>query len=237
MRVDTSPIQLSLGVSLRDDATFDNFYSVPANQQAVAALKTFAAGEGEPNLLIWGARGVGLTHLLQACCHQAYQSGRNVQYLPLRDLLGYSPEDVCDDLDSMDMVCLDSIDHICGNRAWEQTLFHLYNRLRDRGHQLLVASHTSPPSLPLLLPDLKSRLLGGMVYHLHNLNDEEKSRALQLRAAVRGMELSDEVSRFIMSRAPREMNELFNVLNRLDDASLQMQRKLTIPFVKQVLRY
>ena len=61
--------------------------------------------------------------------------------------------------------------------------------------------------------------------------------ALQLRAKGRGMEMSDEVAKFILSRAPRDTNDLFHLLDHLDDASLQQQRKLTIPFVKDVLSF
>jgi len=232
-----TPVQLSLGVSLRDDATFANFYIAEGNELALHALREFSAGDGEGNLVLWGSRGAGLTHLLQACCHRAFERQINVQYLPLRDLIGYAPEDVCEGLDKVSLVCLDGIDQICGNRQWELALFHLFNRLRDAGNRLLIASHTSPPSLPLLLPDLKSRPLGGVVYHLRALADPEKAVALQLRAKGRGMEMSDEVAKFILSRAPRDTNDLFHLLDHLDDASLQQQRKLTIPFVKEVLAY
>ena len=231
------PVQLSLGVSLKDEATFANFHVAPGNEQVVQALREFSENRGEQNLLLWGSRGVGLTHLLQACCHAAFERQIGVQYLPLRDLIGYAPEDVCEGLDKISLVCLDGIDRICGNRSWEQALFHLYNRLRDAGHRLLIASHTSPPSLPLLLPDIKSRFLGGVVYHLKALSDEEKATALRWRARGRGMEMPDEVAKFILSRAPRDTNDLFNLLDRLDDASLQQQRKLTIPFVKEVLSF
>ena len=234
---DSLPVQLSLGVSLKDDATFANFFIGEGNPVAVHALKQFSAGQGEQNLLVWGSPGAGLTHLLQACCHRAYQHGQEIQYLPLDKLTQFSPESVCEGLDQMGLVCLDGIDQICGNHLWEQTLFHLINRLRDRGHRLLLASHTSPPNLPLALPDLKSRVLGSVIYHIHSLDDEGKAAALQMRAKARGMEMPDEVARFILSRAPRDTIKLFEVLNRLDEASLQQQRKLTIPFIKGVLRY
>lgn len=234
---DHVPVQLSLGVSLKDDATFANFYVGGGNEQVLHALREFSVNRGDQNLLVWGSRGAGVTHLLQACCHTAFEHRINVQYLPLRDLVGYAPDDVCEGLDKVSLVCLDGIDEICGHRQWEQALFHLFNRLRDAGNRLLVACHTSPPSLPLLLPDLKSRLLGSVIYHLRPLNDQQKAVALQLRAKARGMELSDEVVKFILSRAPRDTNDLFNLLNRLDDASLQQQRKLTIPFVKEVLSF
>lgn len=230
------PMQLSLGVSLRDDATFSNFYAAGNhNRQVLAAMETVSGNAGEASLVIWGSRGAGLTHLLQACSHAASERGTSVQYLPLRDLVGYAPRDICEGLETLQLVCLDGIDEICGNRQWEQALFHLFNNLKDAGHHLIMASHTSPPSIPMLLPDLKSRVLGSVVYHLHALNDDDKKIALQRRAKARGLELSDEVAHFILARTPRDTNELFLLLNMLDEESLQQQRKLTIPFVKEVM--
>lgn len=230
------PMQLSLGVSLRDDATFSNFYAADNhNRQILAAMDAMSANAGEASLVVWGSRGAGLTHLLQACSHAASERGISVQYLPLGDLVGYAPRDICDGLETLQLVCLDGIDEICGNRQWEQALFHLFNNLRDAGHRLVMASHTSPPAIPMLLPDLKSRVLGSVVYHLRALNDDDKKIALQRRAKARGLELTDEVAHFILARASRDTNELFLLLNLLDEESLQQQRKLTIPFVKEVM--
>lgn len=231
-----SPVQLSLGVSLRDDATFDNYFAAgEINAVGLHALQDFAVGTQQELLLIWGARGVGLTHLLQAVCHKAAEQQRLVQYLPMADVRGYDASELCDGLEEMDIVCLDGIEHICGNRHWEHAVFHLFNRLRDHGKSLLISSHTSPPSLPILLADLKSRLLGCVVYHIESLADNGKVEALRMRAAVRGFELSEDVANFIIKRASRDTVALFHMLNQLDDASLQEKRKLTIPFVKEIL--
>lgn len=233
-----TPVQLSLGVSLRDDATFTNFYAADDNnRQVVAAVEAASCHTQETSIVVWGSHGAGLTHLLQACSHTASERGIAVQYLPLRDLAGYAPRDICEGLEALPLVCLDGIDEVCGNRAWEQALFHLYNNMRDAGHRLIMASHTSPPSLAITLPDLKSRILGSVIYHLHSLDDAGKQVALQRRVKARGLQLSDEVARFILARAPRDTGELFLLLNRLDDESLQQQRKLTIPFVKEVLGF
>lgn len=230
-------VQLSLGVSLRDDATFHNFYKGQGNALVVHALKQFSQGEGEQNIVLWGRSGAGLTHLLQASCHAAHQQQLDIQYLPMKEMTSFEPKPVCEGLDRFPLVCIDDIEQICGNRRWEQTVFHLFNRLRDAGHRLLIASHTSPSALPLLLPDLKSRLLGSVIYHLHPLDDAAKASALQMRAKARGMDMPEEVSRFILSRAPRDSSQIFALLNVLDNASLQHQRKLTIPFVKEVLGF
>lgn len=236
--INQTPLQLSLGVSLRDDATFENFYCANAhNAYIVSYMNTLASGRDSGQCIFWGALGVGLTHLLQAMCHHSANTTSNTfQYLPVLDLLKFSADEVCDGLEGTDMVCVDGLDHICGNKAWEQAIFHLFNNLRDAGHTLIFSSHISPIALPIVLPDLKSRLLASMHFRLKGLDDTGKQKALMQRAAARGMELSEEVATFIMRRAPRDMNQLFVTLNRLDEASLQQQRKLTIPFVKNVLR-
>lgn len=232
-----SPQQLSLGVSLKDDATFDNFYSPEgsANAQTLSWLRAQSEGCGESFIYLWGAPGVGLTHLLQAAVHNAQDAGRSVQYLPLRDLVGFAPAALFEGLDNLDYLCLDGLDAVAGQPEWEEALFHLYNRLREQGGCLLVAAAQGPRGLPVALPDLRSRLMWGVTCQVQGLSDEDKQRALRQRARARGLELSDEVAHYILQRVPRDMNELFCYLQRLDHASLAEQRKLTIPFVKKVL--
>lgn len=231
------PQQLSLGVSLKDDATFDNFFA-PAqtpNAEVVASLKAQAEGLGEQFIYVWGSAGAGLTHLLQASCHYADAASRSVQYLPLKDVQGFAPEALLEGLEQLDFVCLDGVDFIAGQPHWEQALFNLYNALRDSGKWLLVAAHANPRSIDVRLADLKSRFQWGVTYAVESLNDEQKIQALMCRAQVRGLELSPEVASYIVQRVPRDMNQLFCSLHKLDHASLAEQRKLTIPFVKKIL--
>lgn len=231
------PQQLSLSVNLNDDATFENFYA-PAqthNAMVVQGLREQVEGRGEAFIYLWGAPGCGLTHLLQAACHQAQEMGMSVQYLPLRDLVGYAPEELFIGLEELDLICLDCLPTIAGRADWELAIFNLYNRLRERGRRLLVAAEHNPRELAIALEDLRSRLQWGITYQVHNLSDDEKQQALQLRARARGLELNDEVAQYIIQRLPRDTNELFWQLQRLDQASLAEQRKLTIPFVKKVL--
>ena len=232
-----SPVQLSLGVSLKDDATFNNFYvHCSTNRQVVDVLYQIATVKELHPHVIWGATGSGLTHLLQAVCHVAFQHQISAQYIPMRDVIGFSADDICDGLEGIPLVCLDGIDLICGHRSWESALFHLFNKLKDNGHGLIMASHTNPASTPILLADLKSRILGSTVYHVESLTDEAKCKALVMRAQARGMDMPQDVAEYILSRAARDTNHLFYILNRLDDASLREQRKLTIPFVKRFIR-
>ncbi|RYY02386.1 MAG: DnaA regulatory inactivator Hda [Gammaproteobacteria bacterium] len=233
-----NPQQLSLGVSLNDDATFENFYASADthNAQILSALRLQIETANEPFIFLWGATGSGLTHLLQAACHHAQTLEKSFQYFPLHDLAGYAPDELFVGLEDLDLVVLDALEEIINRPEWEFALFSLFNRLRDAGKLLLVAAVQGPQELPVNLPDLKSRLQWGAVFHVHTLDDSQKQAALQFRARARGLELNDEVAAYIIQRLPRDMNELFWQLNRLDHASLAEQRKLTIPFVKKILR-
>ena len=232
------PEQLSLAVSLRDDATFGNFLVEDGNRLLLEALYAFAKGEGDLNLLLWGREGSGLTHLLQSCVTQAERTKKlEIHYIPLKDMLGHSASEVLEGLDTLDLLCLDDIDCIAGNSHWERELFHLYNRLRDRGGRLLLASHNSPAGLKIELADLKSRVCGSVVYAVQTLSDEAKITALQLRAKNRGMDMSPEVANYIYLRSPRGNRDLFKTLDLLDEATLQEKRLLSIPFVKTILGF
>ncbi len=225
--------QLPLGVGRRDNATFANFYPGP-NATLVGWLKRQFDIEGEPFLYVWGAPGTGRTHLLQAACHAATARDRRALYLPLKEL-GHFPPLILEEIERLDLVAIDDLDRVVGRERWEEALFHAFNRLRDAGKQLVVAAESPPRQLPAVLPDLRSRLSWGMTFHVQGLDDSDRLAALQLRAKERGVELSDDVARYILHRGPRRLVDLFALLERLDVASLSAQRKLTIPFVKQAL--
>ena len=235
----SSPQQLSLGVHLKDDATFENYYSTVGQRNAlvVSALRQQLEVYGEQFIFLSGAPGVGVTHLLQAACHLAGEQGRRAQYLPLQNLKHHDPALLLDGLESLDLVCLDGLQLVIGDKVWERALFNFFNTMRDTGRRVIMAATKGPRELPVVLPDLQSRLNWGLVFQVQPLDDFSKQTALQNRAKARGMELSDEVAQFIMHRSPRDTHELFRSLQRLDDASLAEQRRLTIPFVKQTLGY
>jgi DnaA family protein len=228
--------QLTLSLSSKDEATFENFYA-GKNIEVVTELKKAAAGQGHGEQIIYlcGTRGQGCSHLLQACCHYAHQNKLTSVYLPLTHLLALSPA-VLNDLELLNLVCIDDLEVIASHSEWEEALFHLYNRVYDAGGKIVLAAHTSPKSINIVLPDLVSRLSWGMVYQLFPLNDEEKLAVLNRKANCRGIILSEEVGKYILTHCPRHMSTLFAALDVLDKASLAAQRRLTIPFVKEILQ-
>lgn len=235
MNVETQAEQLTLSVTVRDDARFANFFAGP-NAQVVYSIQDQWREMGEPFIYLWGSQGVGCSHLLQAACHYAEGLGHKAVYLPLSELVSYDPS-IFENLESLQLVALDDLDAITGKPEWEVALFHLFNRLRDSGTRMLVAAKEAPRNSGVLLPDLQSRLSWGITYQLESMADEEKIKALLLRARVRGLNVSEEVGRYILTRGPRDLTGLFDLLAELDQASLSAQRKLTKPFVKELLNW
>jgi len=224
--------QVPLGLS-KDEATFANYYA-GKNTHIVEELKAAATGVGEQIIYLYGAYGLGCSHLLQATCHYAHQQKVQSVYLPLSELRQYSP-DMLLGLERYPLLCVDDLHKVAGESEWEEALFHLFNRIRDAGGRMIFAANDVPQSLSLHLPDLISRLSWGLVYELLPLTNQEKLSVFSMRAHKRGIHLPDEVGKYILTHYSRHMGALFNALDMLDRATLAAQRRLTIPFVKEVL--
>ncbi|MGI9228934.1 MAG: HdaA/DnaA family protein, partial [Gammaproteobacteria bacterium] len=139
-------------------------------------------------------------------------------------------------LASLGLVCVDDVEQIAGQQEWELAVFNLFNELKEAATPLLLASTLNPLAAPFQLPDLKSRFSGDYIYHLSALNEAGKKAALRLRASTRGLDIPDEVLEYLLKHIPRDPANLFHWLDRLDNSTLVAQKKLTIPFVRDLLR-
>lgn len=226
--------QLLLGVRLRDGSVFASYHA-GRNGPVKATLLALRPGEPPTCVYLHGPAGAGKTHLLQAVCAQAGSGGASAAYVPLAELIGMGPEVLagCGDLAC---VCVDDVETIAGRRDWEMALFGLHRQLDEHRGRLVVAATQAPANSGIALADLRSRLGGGLVLTVQPLDEPERIAALQLRAHLRGFELPDDTAQYLLRRLPRDMASLCNFLDELDEASLVAQRRLTVPFVKQVMR-
>ncbi len=228
-----------LALKFPDDETFASFYP-GKNCPLLTQLKNITVGSGESVIYMWAESDSGRSHLLHALCSEMDERGERVAYIPLDHYQGMSL-DIFENMEQVTLLCIDNVDAIAGNKKWEKALFDFYNRWLDNkdkrapGASLIITANNLPKQINIKLPDLVSRLEWGACYHIEPLDDEEKLGALQLRAQLKGMKLPVDVGRFLLNRLSREMSTLLKTLDRLDNASLEAKRKLTIPFVKEVL--
>lgn len=229
--------QLPLNLRLKDASSFGNFLP-GVNREAIDRLRagvvaTATRAKAEPVIFLWGVEGSGKTHLLQAACRLAQELGIAPVYLPLSEIEALSPA-VLEGAEQAPLVCLDDLERAAGRAEWEAALFSLAERLRAAGGMLAIAASAPPAQLGLRLADLASRLAWGTTYALQPLDDRQKLEAVRLRAQHRGFEMPEDVARYILSRYPRDLPSLFGLLDKIDEASLAQQRRVTIPFLRQL---
>jgi DnaA-homolog protein len=223
--------QIPLGLRLPDRAVFTNF--LPArNSQALEYAQRVASGEQLGLTWLCGPAGAGKTHLLQAVCAAASVRMR-AGYLPLAELASLGVG-VLEGL-NLQCLCLDDIDAVAGNAEWERAIFGLLHEAEEGGGRLVLAARAPPALVPWTLQDLGSRCGAGAVFQLRVLDEPEQQAALQLRARGRGFELPEETLQWLQRRFPRDMRALYELLDTLDTAALAAQRRLTIPFIREVL--
>lgn len=229
------PTQFTLAVTLPDDETLESYFGAETSP-VVAFLRTYLRPDtvASSPVYLFGASGSGKSHLLYAACVQAQEQGLTSQLLVLDDYKSYSPR-ILDGLEQLDLVCLDNIHAVAGDLHWQVALFDLYNRMQEHGKKLIIVADQAPNHLGFTLPDLVSRLHACTIFQLRLLSDDDKQRLLQQKAKMRGLELTDDVCRFLLNRQQRDIRELVHLLDTLDKASMVHQRRLTIPFVKDVL--
>jgi DnaA family protein len=224
--------QLPLGVRLPDRAVFASF--LPArNEQAVDHLRQAADGRLAGTSWVCGPPGSGKTHLLQAVCAQA-STTMSAGYVPLREL-GRLGIGVLDGLRQLECLCLDDVDEVTGQLQWERELFGVLREIEESGGRLVTAAEAPPALLRWALPDLGSRFGASAIFQLRVLDEAEQQAALQLRARLRGFDLPEETLRWLQRRYPRDMHKLYELLDTLDEAALVAQRRLTVPFIREVL--
>ena len=233
--------QIPFAFPLRSRATFSNFV-VENNAelvQSLTALKNPGLNPAIPpgaarTVWIWGEAGLGRTHLLNACCHWFNTKQAKVAYIPTADW--QSQGDSFAGYQGFDLVAIDDV-HLCLNKEQaERDLVELYQAMQNTSGYLLLSADRPPGKCTYAFKDLASRFTSAETYQLSALSDPGKMQVMQSQAAHRGIELEEEVARFMLTRCSRHLSDLIKLLDELDQQSWARKRKLTIPFLKEVLK-
>ena len=222
--------QLALPLKLDTHAVFDSFWPA-GNETVVAQLEELVAGGQGPGSFMFGPPASGKSHLLQAACARA---GDRAIYLPLASLADAGPG-ILEGTATRHFVCIDDVDRVAAQPDWERALFALWNDISDARGTLLVTSGSSVRESGFRLPDLRSRFAQLTAFRLRPLAEADRLDALILRAHHRGLELPEDTARYLLHRSRRDMASLLALLERLEAAALDAGRRLTVPFVREVL--
>ncbi|HWX66831.1 MAG TPA: DnaA regulatory inactivator Hda [Rhodanobacter sp.] len=225
--------QLPLALRWPRRQRFEHFHA-GVNAVALAAVQALALQSDAPWVYLHGPNGSGKSHLLIAACHAASTTGRTVQYLPLASLGDRAA--AIRGVAGSELLALDDLQAIAGDRDAEHALFDLYNRAKAESSALLFAADATTTQLALGLPDLRSRLGACTQFALKPLDDAERREVLKSQAALRGIQLDDAVLDWLFARYARDLGALLDLLDKLDQASLAARRRITVPFLREFLR-
>ena len=227
----SNPKQLTFPWNKDNKSSFDSFYASKLNKHLLSLLQnnTF-----KDDLLIFGTKDSGKTYLLQALCNYFSNQGKSSFYLPMKQAKELSV-DILESLESMELVCIDGIESIVGNKVWEIGLFNLINRSLNSKNRLIFTSSKNIDVMNFELTDLDSRLRKIQSHELYALADDEILSALKHIANLRSIELGSKEAQYLLTYANRNISDLVQILESLDQLSMEMKRKITIPLIKEVI--
>lgn len=215
--------QIPLAIANEPVRSFES-YVAGANAAALAHLR--GVTQQAAPVYLWGASGVGKTHLLQALASHVHQLGGRVSWFSAATPTPWSFDEgvtliVFDDCDGFD-------------ETQQQAAFALFVEATTHRIPIAAAGRVPPVDLPLR-DDLRTRLGWGHVFALLPLAESEARAAMRREADRRGLFLSDDVMDYLLTRFARDLKHLMAVLDRLDEFALVHKRAITVPLLKQML--
>ena len=207
-----APHQLPLDLEYRPALGMADFVIAPGNRDAVAWIDRWPDWPSHA-LAIHGPKGSGKSHLAHV-----WQTRSGAVFL-----------DRASD-ETPPAVVLDE------PQGWpEDALLHLYNRVREAGGHLLIVSETPPARWPVALPDLASRLASIPAVALAAPDDDLLVAVMAKQFADRGLEVNEDVLRYVASRVERSFAAAAHLVAQIDRAALAQQRRVTLGLVRTLI--
>ncbi|PTQ91231.1 chromosomal replication initiator protein DnaA [Agitococcus lubricus] len=235
--------------SLNEGFTFDNFVQGKANQMAYAACQhviSHPAATGHNPLFLYGATGLGKTHLMQAVGHALLQRKRDarVLYLTSEKFVGGfvaalqrgALEDFKKSCRALDLLLIDDIHFLAGKGASLEEFFYTFNSLLENKGQIILTSDRYPKEIPDLDEQLKSRFSWGLAVELEPPDLETRVGILRKKAEINRMELPKPAALFIAQHIQANVRELEGALNKVIATARFQGRSIDIDIVKNALK-
>ena len=218
--------QTPIDFSFVSTKTFDNFIT-GNNGAMITSLQLFAKSK-DPNIIsIFGKKSSGKTHLCKATEKLSdkgttYIDEKNMEFIEIEDNVP-------------SILIIDNVDLLLENYKTEEKIFTLVNEFILKNKKILVTSTSAFKKLKFQIPDLLSRLSSGLTFKINELDDLSKIKVLKKFASERGLFLSPLVCDYIITHFKRDLYYLCNSIKYLDQKSLSLKKKITIPFIKQII--
>ncbi len=215
-------------IPLNDTLNFDNFYESPCNKLVRDIAETVAISpkqESSSLLFIYGASGVGKTHLSQAVAQliNKQHPDLKVAYIPfgrfetqyIYDARCNSKTNFISYYQDMDVLIIDDIQGLIGKEKTQQAFFEIFNHLRQLNKQMFFTSDVAPANFYGLEDRILTRLQSAMVLELKRPDFELRCKYLREKSKEMGISISEDIVKFIAQNLRRNIRELSGLLNTL----------------------
>ena len=221
--------QIPINFSFIADKSFDNFV-IGKNSITVELLRDLAISNRRNIVFIRGNHSSGKTHL---CLAVNNSTNKSIFILNRKNILSASLQDILKN----DSLIIDDIDFLITNIVYEENIFFLINEFILMKKSMIVTSTEKLNNINFTIPDLASRLEWDQILEIPELNDSDKIKVLQKNAYERGWNLTPKVCDYIMNHYKRDLYFLCNCVKFIDETSLSLKKKITIPFIKKIIEY
>ena len=225
------PKQLTFPWNKVNKSSLEGFYTSQENSHLVSILKDTNFSD---DLFIYGTKESGKTFLLQALCNSYSSMSKSSLYIPLNKVMNYGVE-IFESLENMNLVCVDGIEEAISKIEWEKAIFNLINKALISNSRLILSSSQDLKSLNFTLPDLESRIRKIQSFELYPINDKDIFDALKYISKLTSINLGDKEAKYLVTYSQRNISNLVQILESLDQLSMEMKRKITIPLIKEVI--
>ena len=225
------PKQLTFPWNKVNKSSLEGFFISQENSHLLSLLKD---SDFLDDLFIYGTKESGKTFLLQAMCNSYSSMSKSSLYIPLKKVMNYGIE-IFESLENIDLICIDGIEEVISKIEWEKAIFNLINKALISESRLILTSSKDLKSLNFSLPDLESRIRKFQSYELHPINDKDIFDALKYISKLTSINLGDKEAKYLVTYSQRNISNLVHILESLDQLSMEMKRKITIPLIKEVI--
>lgn len=235
---------------LNDRYTFAEFVVGKSNELAAAAASAVAAAPGKTYnpFFIYGATGLGKTHLMQAIAHEirAHNPACRITFITteqftndvITSIAKRAMADFRRRYRETDLLLIDDVHFLGGKETTQEEFFHTFNAIYEAGRQVVLTSDRSPAEIPRLESRLVSRFEWGMVADIAQPDLEHRIAILRRKAQADRLEqaIPDSVIEFVAAHVHANVRELEgSVIKLLAYASLR-NRPVTLELAREALR-
>ena len=224
----SKPQQLTFPWSKHNKVSFDDFFFESSNNEIRMAL------ESNEDLVMYGVKDAGKSFLLQSACNFYSSKEKSSVYIPILEAINFGT-DFIDSLEGLDVICIDDIELVAANEKWELAIFNLINSCLISNCRLIFSSSVNPSSIDFKLDDLNSRIKKIDHIELYPISDASLPEAIRFVTHLRSINLGDKEINYLVTYSKRNISNLIEIINKLDQLSMELKRRITIPLIKEII--